>query len=120
VDTYEKKQDWFLNRMNDGLAYAFEARDFVNFQDMVNNALVHENRREIMECSGRCSVLELKEVTRGFVTVLPHRDLSSILVSRSDSLECKLVVKDFKLPNGRFNAPTSCNTLCYGNPNQSH
>jgi hypothetical protein len=31
VDTDEKKQDWFLNRLNDGLAYALEACDFINF-----------------------------------------------------------------------------------------
>jgi hypothetical protein len=31
MDTNEKKQDWFLNGLNDGLAYALEARDFVNF-----------------------------------------------------------------------------------------
>jgi hypothetical protein len=49
VDTDEKKQDWFLNDLNDGLAYALEARDFVNFQDMVDKALVLENRRRIME-----------------------------------------------------------------------
>jgi hypothetical protein len=35
--------------LNDGLAYALEARDFVNFQEMVDNALVLENRRGIME-----------------------------------------------------------------------
>jgi hypothetical protein len=49
VDTNKKKQDWFLNGLNDGLAYALEAHDFINFQDMVDNALVLENRREIME-----------------------------------------------------------------------
>jgi hypothetical protein len=31
VDTDEKKRDWFLNRLNDGLVYALEARDFINF-----------------------------------------------------------------------------------------
>jgi hypothetical protein len=31
VDTDEKKQDWFLNGLNDGLAYALVARDFINF-----------------------------------------------------------------------------------------
>jgi hypothetical protein len=36
----EKKQDWFLNGLNDGLAYALETHDFVNFQDMVDKALV--------------------------------------------------------------------------------
>jgi hypothetical protein len=49
VDTDEKKQDWFLNGLNDGLAYALKARNFVNFQDMVDKALVLENQRGIME-----------------------------------------------------------------------
>jgi hypothetical protein len=49
VDTDEKKQDWFLNGLNDGLANALEARDFINFQDMVDKALVLENRRGIMK-----------------------------------------------------------------------
>jgi hypothetical protein len=49
VDTDEKKQDCFLNGLNDGLAYALEARDFENFQVMVNKALVLENRRGILE-----------------------------------------------------------------------
>jgi hypothetical protein len=43
VDTYEKKQDCLLNGLNDGLAYALEAHDFINFQDMVDKALVLEN-----------------------------------------------------------------------------
>jgi hypothetical protein len=49
VDTNEKKQDWFLNDLNDGLAYALEARDFINFQDMVDMALVLKTRRGIVE-----------------------------------------------------------------------
>jgi hypothetical protein len=49
VDTNEKKQDWFLNDLNDGLTYVLEARDFINFQDMVDKALVLENRRGIIE-----------------------------------------------------------------------
>jgi hypothetical protein len=43
VDTNEKKQDWFLNGLNDGLAYSLEAHDFINFQDMVDKALFLEN-----------------------------------------------------------------------------
>jgi hypothetical protein len=31
VDTDEKKQDYFLNGLDDGLAYALEAQDFKNF-----------------------------------------------------------------------------------------
>jgi hypothetical protein len=38
-----------LNGLNDGLAYALEARDFENFQGMVNKDLVLENRRGVME-----------------------------------------------------------------------
>jgi hypothetical protein len=44
VDTDEKKQDWFLNGLNDSLAYALEAHNFDNFQDTVDKALVLENR----------------------------------------------------------------------------
>jgi hypothetical protein len=49
IDTDEKKQECFLNSQNDGLAYALEARDFENFQGMVNKALVLENQRGVME-----------------------------------------------------------------------
>jgi hypothetical protein len=50
VDTDEKKQNCFLNGLNNGLAYALEARDFENFQGMVKKALMLENRRGVMEC----------------------------------------------------------------------
>jgi hypothetical protein len=49
VDTDEKKQDCFLNELNDGRAYDLEAWDFENFQVMVNKALVLENHRGVME-----------------------------------------------------------------------
>jgi hypothetical protein len=49
VDTVEKKQDYFLNGLNDGLAYALEAQDFENLQGMVNKALVLENHRGMIE-----------------------------------------------------------------------
>jgi hypothetical protein len=48
VDTDEKKQECFLNGFDGGLAYASEARDFENFQTMVDKALVLENRRGIL------------------------------------------------------------------------
>jgi hypothetical protein len=50
VDTDEKKHECFLNGLNNGLAYALEARDFENFQWMVSKALVLENRRGVIEC----------------------------------------------------------------------
>jgi hypothetical protein len=48
VDTDEKKQECFLNGLDDGHAYALGARDFENFQTMVDKALVLENRRGIL------------------------------------------------------------------------
>jgi hypothetical protein len=39
VDTNEKKQECFLNGLDDGMACALEDRDFENFQGMVNKAL---------------------------------------------------------------------------------
>jgi hypothetical protein len=49
ADTDEKKQKCFLNGLNDGLSYALEARDFENFQGMLNKALVLENHKGVME-----------------------------------------------------------------------
>jgi hypothetical protein len=49
VDTDEKKHEYFLNGLNDGLTYALEARDFENFQGMVSKALVLENHIGVME-----------------------------------------------------------------------
>jgi hypothetical protein len=48
VETDEKKQEYFLNDLDDELAYALEARDFKNFQTMIDNALVLKNRRGIL------------------------------------------------------------------------
>jgi hypothetical protein len=49
VDTDEKKQECFLNGLNDGLAHALEACDFENFHGMVRKALELENHRGMME-----------------------------------------------------------------------
>jgi hypothetical protein len=49
VDTDEMKYECFLNGLNDGLAYALEARDFENFHGIVNKALVLKNHREVLE-----------------------------------------------------------------------
>jgi hypothetical protein len=49
VDTVEKKQECFLNGLNDEMSYALEDWDFENYQAMVNKALVLENHRGVME-----------------------------------------------------------------------
>jgi hypothetical protein len=48
VDTDEKKKECFLNGLEDGLAYALQARDFKNFQTMVDKPLVLKNRRGML------------------------------------------------------------------------
>jgi hypothetical protein len=55
VDTDEKKQECFLNGLDNGLAYALEARDFENFQGIVNKALVLKNRKGVIEC--KCTLM---------------------------------------------------------------
>jgi hypothetical protein len=49
LDTDEKKQQCFLNGLNDEQTYALEDQDFENFQGMVNKALVMENCKGVME-----------------------------------------------------------------------
>jgi hypothetical protein len=49
VDIENKKHDYFLNKLNDDLAYAVEVHVFVNFQAMVDKALVCENRRGMID-----------------------------------------------------------------------
>jgi hypothetical protein len=48
VYTDEKKQECFLNGLDDGLAYALEACHFENFQIMIDKALMLENRSGIL------------------------------------------------------------------------
>jgi hypothetical protein len=48
VDIDEKKQECFLNGLDDGLAYASEARYFENFQTTIDKAFVLENMRGIL------------------------------------------------------------------------
>jgi TPP-dependent indolepyruvate ferredoxin oxidoreductase alpha subunit len=78
VDTNEKKHECFLNGLNDGLAYALEARDIENFQGMVNKALVLENRRGVIE--HKCKLVRQHQPSNSSKPVLlrPQLDLCSI------------------------------------------
>jgi hypothetical protein len=66
-----------------------------------------KTEEEYWSGKGRCNALDLKGAKQGFVLALPCRDLISDQVSKLDSPECKLWVKDFKLLNNRFNTLTS-------------
>jgi hypothetical protein len=103
VDTDEKKQDWFLNELNDGLAYTLEAHDLSIFKTWWTRLGSLKTEEELLDERERCSALELKEATRGSVMVLLIKGMCSILVS---SKGCKLQRRDFKLHGDRFSAPT--------------
>ncbi len=94
VDTDEKKQKCFLNGLNDGLAYALEARDFENFQGMVNKALVLENHRGVMERKRK--LVHQHQPSSSFRPALlrPQLDLCSVLLSRSFSQGRRQLDKD--------------------------
>jgi hypothetical protein len=81
VDTDERKHECFLNGLNDGLAYALEARDFENFQGMVNKALVLENHRGVIE--HKCKLVHHHQLSSSSRPLLlrSQLDLCSILLS---------------------------------------
>jgi hypothetical protein len=94
VDTNEKKQECLLNSLNNGLAYALEARDFQNFQGMVNKALVLENCRGVMERRRKLVRQHQPSGISNNELLRPHLDLCSILLSRSFSQGRRQVDKD--------------------------
>jgi hypothetical protein len=116
VDTDEKKQDCFLNDLNDGLAYALEARDFENFQGMANKALVLENHRVVMERKHKL-VRKHQLGNRNRPPVLLHLqlDLCSVLLSHNFSRDRSHLDKD-SLPRSVkiFSAPTITRPLLLG------
>jgi hypothetical protein len=68
--------------LNDRLAYALEARDFENFQGMVNKALVLENRRGVMERKRKLVRSISQAVALDHVSLCLQLDLCSVLLSR--------------------------------------
>jgi hypothetical protein len=77
VDTDKKKQECFLNGLDDGFAYALEARDFENFQTNVDKALVLENRRGILS-----SKLKQEHQTQQNTNSMPRINISSLSATR--------------------------------------
>jgi hypothetical protein len=82
VDTDEKKHKCYLNGLNDGLAYALEAKDFENFQGVVNKALVLENRRGVMERKRKLVHQHQPSSSSKPLVATSQLDLCSIQLSR--------------------------------------
>jgi hypothetical protein len=53
INTDEKKQDMFLNGLNDDVQFQLLNTDYADFQHMVNKAIVVENKMKKMEKDGK-------------------------------------------------------------------
>jgi hypothetical protein len=56
ISTDEKKQDVFLNRLNDDIQFQLLNTDYADFQHMVDKAIVVENKIREMEKHGKRKV----------------------------------------------------------------
>jgi hypothetical protein len=56
INTYEKKQDVFLNRLNDDIQFQLLNTDYADFQHIVDKAIVIENKIKEMEKDGKTKV----------------------------------------------------------------
>jgi hypothetical protein len=56
IDTDEKKQDMFLNGLNDDIQFQLLNTDYADFQHMVDKAIVIENKIKKMEKDGKRKV----------------------------------------------------------------
>jgi hypothetical protein len=56
VSTDQKKQDMFLNGLNDDIQFQLLNTDYADFQHMVNKAIVVENKIREMEKDGKRKV----------------------------------------------------------------
>jgi hypothetical protein len=53
VNTDEKKQDAFMNGLNDEIQFQLLNTDYKDFQQMVDNAIIVENKLKEMESHGK-------------------------------------------------------------------
>jgi hypothetical protein len=53
INTDEKKQDIFLNGLNDDIQFQLFNTDYANFQHVVDKAIVSENKIKEMEKDGK-------------------------------------------------------------------
>jgi hypothetical protein len=56
INTDEKKRDVFLNGLNDDIQFQLLNTDYGDFQDMVDKAIVIENKIKEMEKDGKRKV----------------------------------------------------------------
>jgi hypothetical protein len=67
INTDEKKQDMFLNGLNDDIQFQLLNTDYANFQHMVDKAIVIENKIKEMEKDGKRKVSFSRQSSRSNV-----------------------------------------------------
>jgi hypothetical protein len=67
INTYEKKQDVFLNRLNDDIQFQLLNTDYADFQHIVDKAIVIENKIKEMEKDGKTKVPFSRQSSRSNV-----------------------------------------------------
>jgi hypothetical protein len=67
ISTYEKKQDVFLNGLNDGTQFQLLNTDYADFQHMVDKAIVIESKIKEMEKDGKRKVSFSRQSSRSNV-----------------------------------------------------
>jgi hypothetical protein len=70
INTNEKKQDVFLNQLNDDIQFQLLNTDYADFQHMVDKAIVIENKIKEMEKDGKRKVPFSEQSSRS--NVRPH------------------------------------------------
>jgi hypothetical protein len=116
VYTDEKKQECFLNDLNDGLVYALDARDFENFQGMVNKALVLENHRGVIE--RKCKLVRQHQPGSSFMSCVTTPSARSVFRFAQSQFQPKpqAAGHEFSTPQHQVNQhPGNFQTPAVGN-----
>jgi hypothetical protein len=70
IDTDEKKQDMFLEGLNDDIQFQLLNADYVDFQHMIDKAIVIESKLKEMEKDGKRKMPFPRQSSRS--NVRPH------------------------------------------------
>jgi hypothetical protein len=68
INTDEKKQDMFLNGLNDDIQFQLLNVDYTDFQHMVNKAIVIQSKIKEMEKDAKRTVPFLGQISRSNIT----------------------------------------------------
>jgi hypothetical protein len=105
VDTDEKKQDYFLEGLNDGLKYSLASHDFKNFQALVDRALILEHKRNNIERKRKMDRQVSQAAMLGPIMTPLSLDLRIVLVSSTINLGPSLQIRAHPGIQDKISAP---------------